>query len=91
MSYDLHLTVCVNLLIERRTNFLANNVHFCISVCDEPFSVWNIILITSGVIFFIMGVIIAIILVLLLLLRIKNSIGKFVHVCGHVVSLCVCS
>ena len=64
------------------------NVIFCVSVCDGPFSAWNIVLIVLGVVFFIVGVIIAIILVLLLLLRVKNSDGEFVRVCGRV---CVCA
>ena len=77
--YRMYVPAKCTLYIER-TDFFANNVHVCISVCDGPFPVWNIILITLGVIFFIVGVIIAIILVLLLL---KNFYGKFVHVCGH--------
>ena len=66
---------------------LTINLHVCVSVCDGPFSAWNIALIVLGVIFFSVGVIIAIILILLLLLRVKNSDGKFVRVCGCV---CVC-
>ena len=85
MSISLYeCTCCMYIILERRIDFFANNLqcHVCVSVCDGPFSAWNIALIVLGVIFFIVGVIIAIILVLLLLLslRVKNSEGKFVHV-----------
>ena len=46
------------------------------SVCDR-FPEWNIALIVLGVIFFIIGVVIAVILGILLFLKVKNSGGKF--------------